>query len=85
TPSEKTFAVNYLNGTYQYFKGNYLLQFNGEKTTAVYQFKTDRFLKENVLEKIDSALKQQMENELKAIIQQYMERMVNDELTVTNP
>ncbi|KAA6304262.1 Lipoteichoic acid synthase 1, partial [termite gut metagenome] len=28
TPSEKTFAVNYLNGTYQYFKGNYLLQFN---------------------------------------------------------
>ncbi|KAA6317750.1 Lipoteichoic acid synthase 1, partial [termite gut metagenome] len=53
TSPEKTFAVNYLNGTYQYFKGNYLLQFNGEATTAIYQFKTDRLLKENLLGKID--------------------------------
>jgi phosphoglycerol transferase MdoB-like AlkP superfamily enzyme len=83
TSPENTFAVNYLNGAYQYFKGNYLLQFHADTATALYLFKTDRLLKENLLGKIDPALQKQMEDELKAIIQQYMERMVNDELTVT--
>ncbi|KAA6336390.1 Lipoteichoic acid synthase 1 [termite gut metagenome] len=82
TSPENTFAVNYFNGAYQYFKGDYLLQFDGEKTIAVYRFKTDELLKENLLKEIDSAVRERMENELKAIIQQYMERMVNDELTI---
>ncbi|KAA6346386.1 Lipoteichoic acid synthase 1 [termite gut metagenome] len=84
TPPEDTFAVNYFNGFYQYFKGNYLLQFDGKKTTAVYRFKTDILLKENILEEIDVSVRQKMEDELKAIIQQYMERMVNNELTVSS-
>ncbi|KAA6327116.1 Lipoteichoic acid synthase 1 [termite gut metagenome] len=82
TSPEKTFAVNYLNGTYQYFKGDYLLQFNGEKTTAIYNFKTDVFSKNNLSEEIAPEVRKQMERELKAIIQQYMERMVNDELVI---
>ena len=80
TPAEETYAVNYINGTYQYFKGDYLLQFDGQKTTAVYAFKTDTLLQHNLSGKVTE--QEQMETELKAIIQQYMSRMNNDELVV---
>ncbi len=79
TPAEETYAVNYNNGVYQYFKGDYMLQFDGEKTIAVYAFKTDKLLKENLAGKVPAQAR--MELELKAIIQQYMERMNADRLT----
>ncbi|WP_333616683.1 LTA synthase family protein, partial [Bacteroides pyogenes] len=80
TPPEETYAVNYINGIYQFFKGDYLLQFDGQKPVALYAFKTDKLLKNNLLGKV--AAQQPMEEELKAIIQQYMTRMNADELIV---
>ena len=81
TPADKTFAVNYVNGIYQYIKGNYLLQFDGVKTVAVYEFTTDKLLKNNLIGKVP--VQEEMELELKAIIQQYMERMNADKVTVS--
>ena len=80
TPAEETYAVNYINGIYQFFKGDYLLQFDGQKAKALYAFKTDKLLKNNLLGKVN--VQQEMEEELKAIIQQYMTRMNNDQLVV---
>ena len=80
TPAEDTYAVNYINGIYQFFKGDYLLQFDGRNAVAMYAFKTDKLLEHNLLGQID--VQQSMEDELKAIIQQYMIRMNNDELVV---
>lgn len=80
TPEEDTYAVNYLNGIYQFFKGNYMLQFDGSKTVAVYAFKTDPFLKENLVGKV--AGQEAMECELKSLIQQYMERMNHNQLVI---
>lgn len=80
TPQEDTFAVNHNNGIYQYFKGDYMLQFDGTKPIALYNFKEDVFLKENLLGSVPQQA--EMELELKAIIQQYMERMNADRLTV---
>lgn len=80
TRPEDTYAVNYINGIYQFFKGDYLLQFDGQKATAMYQFKTDKLLENNLLGQVPA--QQQMENELKAMIQQYMTRMNNDALVV---
>ena len=77
TPAEETYAVNYLNGTYQYVKYGYVLQFDGQKTKALYAL-TDRLMKHNLVGKVPR--QQQMEREIKAIIQQYMQRMVNDKL-----
>ncbi|SFF86093.1 Phosphoglycerol transferase MdoB [Prevotella sp. KH2C16] len=77
TPAEDTYAVNYLNGTYQYVKDGYVLQFDGQKTKAVYAL-SDRLMKHNLAGKVSQ--QQQMEREIKAIIQQYMQRMVNDKL-----
>jgi arylsulfatase A-like enzyme len=80
TPANETFAVNYNNGIYQLVMGDYLLQFDGNNTRAIYNFKHDRLLKENLLGKV--TLQPEMEHFLKAIIQQYMQRMNTDNLVV---
>ena len=77
TPKDDTWAVNYLNGIYQYVKYGYVLQFDGVKTTALYSLE-DRLMKNNLKGKIQQQA--QMERELKAIIQQYMERMTQNRL-----
>jgi arylsulfatase A-like enzyme len=80
TPAEDTWAVNYLNGIYQYVKYGYVLQFDGQQTKAVYRL-DDRLMKNNLKGKTDVETK--MERELKAIIQQYMERMKHNRLQPT--
>jgi phosphoglycerol transferase MdoB-like AlkP superfamily enzyme len=77
TAKEDTWAVNYLNGIYQYVKGDYVLQFDGQQTKAVYSL-TDTLMQTNL--KGEVPRQAQMERELKAIIQQYMERMKQDRL-----
>lgn len=80
TAGKDTWAVNYLNGIYQYVKGDYLLQWDGEKTKAVYDFKRDSLLKRNLVNRMPAEAKQ-MEREVKAVIQSYMERMTENRLT----
>ena len=77
TPSDNTWAVNYLNDVYQYIKNGYVLQFDGTQTKAVYSL-DDRLMKKNLKGKVTQ--QSQMERELKAIIQQYMERMTQNRL-----
>jgi phosphoglycerol transferase MdoB-like AlkP superfamily enzyme len=77
TPAEDTWAVNYLNGTYQYVKHGHVLQFDGQQSKGIYAL-TDSLMKHNLLGKLPQ--QKQMERELKAIVQQYMERMVNNQL-----
>jgi len=77
TPADSTWAVNYLNGIYQYVKHGHLLQFDGQHTRAVYSL-TDSMMKHNLAGHLPQ--QPQMERELKAIIQQYMERMTQDRL-----
>lgn len=79
TPDDETFAVNYINGIYQYYKGDYLLQFDGIKSVALYDYVNDSLLKTNIMGQHPETVKQ-MENTLKSVIQQYMERMTNDAL-----
>ena len=77
TPAEETWAVNYLNGIYQYVKHDYVLQFDGQQTKAVYAL-TDSLMEHNLVGRVHQ--QKPMERELKAIIQQYMERMTQDRL-----
>lgn len=85
TPAEDTWAVNYLNGIYQYVRYGYVLQFDGQRTTAAYAL-SDSLMQHNLLHETltdsDSArfTLTKMERQLKAIIQQYMERMKQDRL-----
>ena len=77
TPAEDTWAVNYLNGIYQYVKHGHVLQFDGQRTRAVYAL-TDSLMKHNLVGNCPD--QESMEQELKAIIQQYMARMTQDRL-----
>jgi len=79
TPADETWAVNYLNGIYQYVEQGHVLQFDGQKTRAVYAL-DDSLMQRNLVGRLPQQLR--MEQRLKAIIQQYMERMAEDRLTV---
>lgn len=79
TPAQDTWAVNYLGGVYQYVKGDYLLQFDGTAAKALYRFRTDTLLKDNLLGKLPT-VQARMERELKAVIQSYMTRMTTNQL-----
>ena len=79
TPVEQTWAFNYNNGIYQYIKGDWMMQYDGDKVKSMYRFKTDPMLRYNLVGKVPS--QELMEAELKAIIQQYMTRMSENRLT----
>ena len=77
---EEPFAFNYVDQVYQSFRGNYLLQFDGTKSVGLYDFKKDKLLKQNLLNNLPDTV-QHMELHLKGLIQQYNNRMVDDNLT----
>jgi phosphoglycerol transferase MdoB-like AlkP superfamily enzyme len=78
---EEPFVFNYLNNTYQAFMDDYFLQFDGTKSIGLYNFKTDKAISNNLLASRPEVVSK-MELRLKAFIQQYNNRMVDDKLTV---
>ena len=81
TPDEQTWAANLQNGLYSYYMGDYLLQFDGQSETGLYNYKTDPTLKQN-LKGSDPQTEQEMTKKLKALIQQYLECMTTKSLVV---
>lgn len=81
-PSQ-SWAFNYNAGVYQLVKGDLLLQFDGDRTKAVYRFKSDPLLKDNMVGRLPE--QSSMEQFLKAVIQQYMARMNENRLLPDNP
>ncbi|MFC6996767.1 LTA synthase family protein [Rufibacter roseus] len=81
-PQAGNFAVSFQGG-YQWIEGDYFLQFDGTNTLGLYNYKEDKLLKENLKDKLPD-VRTAMENKLKAFIQQYNNRMLENQLTVTN-
>ncbi|WP_162428508.1 LTA synthase family protein [Pontibacter pudoricolor] len=79
--SVQDFAVNYNAGVYQWFEGDLLLQFDGSKTIALYNYQQDIMLKQDLQDSLPEK-RQQMENRVKAFIQQYNNRMIENKLLV---
>jgi Sulfatase len=77
---EKTinFSVNKLGDAYQWTENNYLLIFKNQKSEALYNFAEDSLLKNNRIAK-EKALSQKMERNLKAFLQQYHNRIINNQ------
>lgn len=73
------FAFHYAGG-YEWFEGDYLLLFDGNKSTGLFNFKKDRTMHINLLNKMPD-LQFKMENKLKAFIQQYNNRIIQNRLT----
>ena len=81
TPDEDTWAANYQNGMYMYYKGDWMIKFDGEQQTGLYAFRKDAALKEN-LKGTRPDVEEEMIKELKALIQQYLEHMTTKELVI---
>lgn len=76
TPAEDTYAVAFYNGLYLFVQGNYVLAFDGQHTKSIHNFRTDPTGRHNLLGRV--AEQPDMERQLKAIIQSYMTRMIED-------
>lgn len=78
------FALHWLpeSSSYEYVWGDYALQFDGKEVTSAYAFRTDSTFSHNVLGTIPSATRNRMERHMKSFIQQYMQRMTTDQLTI---
>ena len=80
TAPEDTWAFNW-NSLPMYLKGDYLLVFDGERTRSLYNYKADPLLQENLAGR-GLAVEAEMELQTKAIMQSYLDRMNNDNVTV---
>jgi phosphoglycerol transferase MdoB-like AlkP superfamily enzyme len=74
-------AWNYKDDVYQLYQGDYLMQFDGRRALSLYNYKTDRMLQENVVKQYPDIV-QGMEKKMRAIIQQYNNRMVDNKLVI---
>jgi phosphoglycerol transferase MdoB-like AlkP superfamily enzyme len=74
------FAVNY-PGMYQIIKDDYVLLFDNDETVALYNIEKDPLQKSNLKGQLPD-VQDEMEKLVKAFIQQYNSRMVNNELVI---
>lgn len=81
--SGKNFVVNYLDNIYNYIDGDYYMAFDGTKAIGLYNFKKDPLLKDNLIEK-EKKVSENMQRFIKAYIQSFNERLINNQLTVKN-
>lgn len=77
TKPADTWAINW-GQIPQFIKGDYLMQLNENEVSGIYAYRTDRLLKHNLKGKI--AEEADMERQMKAIMQSYMERMKADSI-----
>ncbi|MDR1762887.1 MAG: LTA synthase family protein [Dysgonamonadaceae bacterium] len=78
TPAKDKFCVSYNNQMFQFLRGDYFMTFDGQKTHGVYDFKNDKLLKNNLLNKTPDQSAD--ENHLKAMIQVYINRITGNRM-----
>jgi phosphoglycerol transferase MdoB-like AlkP superfamily enzyme len=78
--SDEQFNINYINGVYQIYNDDHLLQFDGNKSIGLYHISNDSLLQKNMVNKVDEM--RDLEDYLKAIIQTYQQRVVTNNLTI---
>lgn len=72
-------AFQYVKGVYQYIKGDYILVMKEESVAALYNYRTDPALELNLMAEEMEAT-QAMEKELRAIIQQHNNRLIENNM-----
>ncbi len=75
-------AFQFLNGIYQITEGNYSLEFDGEKSLALYNNSNDLKHKNNLLT-TEPEKAQHLEKIIKAVLQQYITRLRSNRLADT--
>ncbi|MBP5318604.1 MAG: sulfatase-like hydrolase/transferase [Paludibacteraceae bacterium] len=78
TPAKETFAFNYYNPYWQLYQDSLLLQFDGQQCVGLYNYLSDTYLNDNLLDSHPRA--EMMERRIKAMLQQYMNRILDNDL-----
>lgn len=81
TPGGNPFAVNYVNGYYQFMEGDDLILSDGKNLVAAYNYKRDPQYRINLAERGDTIVGRHFQR-FKAFLQQYNNRMVENRLTI---
>jgi hypothetical protein len=79
--NEPRFSLNYLNGNYQLLQDGYAWQTDHSVSSALYNFEKDSLLTTNLANEHKDVVAG-MDQLLKAVIQQYNNRMIGNKLTV---
>jgi phosphoglycerol transferase MdoB-like AlkP superfamily enzyme len=77
TQEYSKFVANYNNQTYQILHNGYFMQFDGQNVKGIYDCKNDVLLQHNLLGQAPANDTEQL---LKAVIQQYLVRMIENRL-----
>ena len=73
------FSITHSGGVFQYIEGEYLLQFDGDKSIALYNYRKDKLLKNNLKgSNVEQLLK--MEESIKALLQEYTGRITQNKM-----
>jgi phosphoglycerol transferase MdoB-like AlkP superfamily enzyme len=78
-PESRRFVINYIEGAYQFLSSDYVLHMTDDKLTAIYNRKDDPMLKKNIIGTINLPEEEQF---MKAVIQQFNNRMVENRLVI---
>ncbi|MFH0842141.1 MAG: sulfatase-like hydrolase/transferase [Bacteroidota bacterium] len=79
--SEESFAFNTNGSTYHLYMRDHILEMIDNKPAGLYNFKLDRMLQDDILDK-EPGLALVMEEKLKAVIQSYNTRMIENNMVV---
>jgi len=79
--SKETFGFNTFGSNYYLFMEDHILEVMDNKSLAIFNLKKDRFLTNNLIGKVPE-LQAKMEQKLKAVMQTYNERLIDNKLTV---
>lgn len=90
TSEQKFDVINYVNESYQLYCDDYILFFDGEEFTDLYDVEKDVLLQKNLLlppyqlTAKEKKLYQYLQNKIKAIVQQYNNRLIYNKLSTSN-
>jgi phosphoglycerol transferase MdoB-like AlkP superfamily enzyme len=79
--ASQSFAFNTSGNTYHLYMDDHILAMTDLKPVAMFNYKNDIFLENNIVDK-EPEIRQKMEDKLKAIIQTYNSRLIDNNLTV---
>lgn len=79
-PAQEGLAVNYLSGLYQLIENEHTILFDGEQVVSAFEHNQNGLDVKPILKPSDPLRKS--EKKLKAIIQEYNQRMIDNKLTV---
>ncbi len=80
SPPQSPLVINYFAGIYQAFTDDYLLQYDGQKPIALFKYRSDVLLQNNLLHQEPQAAAQLL-RQLQAYMQQYSARVRNNKMT----